>query len=190
MVEKQPKVEAKEAKGEALEHSAEKQRSIEKKLKAESKEAAKKHSGEKLKAKQEIEQALSGKEKAPSGAEKAEKRPRSATKHVKKEQYKATMRRVEGRLPAYQRGFSKVIHNPVVDAVSNVAGKTVARPSGLLGGAIAAFIGLLVIYLNARRIGFEYPSGAAFIFFISVGWLSGVMIEYLIGALRRLFKRR
>lgn len=190
MSEKTPNIESKEVQGEALEHSVEKKRSIEKKLEAESKEAAKKHSGEKLKAKQEVEQALSGAEKAPIGAEKSEKRPKSASRSAKKQEYKATMRRVEARLPAYQRRFSKIVHNPTVDAVSNVASKTVARPSGLLGGAIASFIGLTVVYVNARRIGFEYPSGAAFIFFISIGWLVGVLVEYIVGALRRMLGRR
>lgn len=190
MAEKITSAESKETQGEDLLDSAEKRSSIEKKLSLDAKEAAEKHGGEKIKAKKEVEQALSGAEKGPVGAERSEKRARSATRGAKKQQYQATMRRVEARLPAYQRRFSRIIHNPTVDAVSNVTSKTIARPSGLLGGAVASFLGLLFIYLNARRIGFEYPSGSAFIFFISIGWLVGILVEYIVVAVRKMINKR
>jgi len=172
-----------------FEVSPEKLSQIERTLEKDAKDAEMKHSGEKIKAKREVEQAISGAEKAPKGAERADKKRETPHKGIKKQEYKATMRRVESRLPVYQKAFSKVIHNRVVDSVSNVAGKTIARPSGLLGGAIAAFVGMLVVYLNARRVGFEYPVGATFIFFASVGWIIGILIEYLFVAFKRIFNK-
>lgn len=189
MSEKQPEPQSKESLNKALESAAEQLESLEKKSGAKSKEvkeAKEKHSAEKIKAKQELEQALSGAEKAPVAAEKADKKREPLNRGVKKQQYKATMRRVESKLPKYQRTFSKVIHNPTVDAVSNVAAKTVARPSGLAGGAIMAFAGLTLLYFNAINIGFEYNAGSAFLFFVSIGWLSGILIEYIFNALKRL----
>jgi len=169
-----------------IEASAEKRGAIEQKLSQDAEKAAKEHSGEKIKAKKELEQAISGSEHAPRAAEKADKKLETPHKGIKKQEYKVTMRGVEARLPSYQRAFSKIIRNRIVDNVSNVASKTIARPSGLLGGAVASFVGLLVIYLNARRIGFEYPSGTAFIFFASVGWIAGILIEYLVVAFKKM----
>jgi len=170
-----------------LEISSEKLQSLEKGLEKEAKEAEAKHTVEKQKAKQEMEKVIDDVEKGPKSTV-AVKNRISAHKGIKKQEYRSTMRRVESRLPAYQRAFSKIIHNKAVDSAANVVGKTVARPSGLLGGALASFVGLLVIYLNARRVGFEYPVGTTFLFFVSIGWLVGILVEYIYGAVKRITK--
>jgi len=65
---------------------------------------------------------------------------------LKNIKYKRTLQSVRKDLKPTERVMSKVIHNPAVDAVSEVAGKTIARPSGFLAGAIFAFIGSSVFY--------------------------------------------
>ncbi len=42
-----------------------------------------------------------------------------------------------------EQSFSRFIHTPVVEKTSEVLGKTVARPSGIAGAAIAACDGSL-----------------------------------------------
>ncbi len=127
-------------------------------------------------------EAISGKEHAPKHAE---KKRQSAPKHVKKQNYKLTMNRVEAKLPAYQRAFSRVVRNDAVDAVSNVAAKTVARPSGILGGGIMAFIGMTVTLYFARQVGFTL-SGSEFIALTFGGYLLGVLIEVVYKEFRSL----
>lgn len=175
--EKAPSAENKEAK-EQLEKVGEKLRE------AAEKEASKERSQEIKKAHETAEkEAISGKEKAPSGSEN-KKAHEPVSPHHKKMTYKATMRRVEGKLPAYQRTFSKVINNDTVDKVSNVASKTVARPSGLMGGGILAFLVLLIVTFYASRYGWEV-SGSEFVVFVIVGWALGLMVEGVIKVIRR-----
>lgn len=146
------------------------------------------NSGERKKAASEVrksaeKQAISGKEKGPSGENNNTAGP--THRHVKSQTYKATMRRVESKLPSYQRTFSKVINNPAVDKVSNVAGRTVARPSAILGAGSFAFIALLVVTFYSKSVGFTV-SGTEFILFIAIGWVLGLALE----ALKKLFSNK
>ena len=175
--EKAPKVESKESK-EQLDKMAERL-----KENAE-KEASKERGGEKKTAREAAEkEAISGKETAPSGSERKSSREPVHRSH-KQMTYKATMRRVEGKLPGYQRTFSRVINNDTVDKVSNIASKTVARPSGLMGGGIVAFLALLIVTYYANRYGWVV-SGSEFIVFVIVGWALGLMAEAVIKTVRR-----
>jgi len=175
--EKAPKLESKDAK-EQLDNIAEKLKNSAEKGKS------KEDSGEKLKVRHTAEkEAISGKEQAPSGSEKKSSKEPVHRSH-KKMTYRATMRRVESKLPTYQRTFSKVINNDTVDKVSNIASKTVARPSGLLGGGAVTFIALLVITFYASRYGWEV-SGSEFIVFVFAGWATGLVLEGLLKLVRR-----
>jgi hypothetical protein len=92
--------------------------------------------------------------------------------------YKRTMKQVQDELPAPSRAFSKFIHNKAVEKVSDVVGSTIARPNAILSGSIIAFVFTLVIYLVARYYG--YPlSGAETIAAFAVGWLVGLLFDYL-----------
>lgn len=174
--EKAPEVDNKEAQekldaiGEKLRNSAEKEQN-------------KERAGEKLEAKQTAEKlAISGKEKAPGSSEKQGQK--SVHRNTKKQTYTATMKRVESKLPAYQRTFSRVINNDAVDKVSNVAGRTIARPSGIAGAGIFAFLALGVVSYVANRYGFT-TSGSEFIVFIAVGWAAGLLAEGIVKLIKR-----
>jgi hypothetical protein len=172
-----PKVEAHEAK-EQLDKMAEKLKD------SAEKERNKETSGERKSAREIAEkEAISGKEVAPGGSEKKSSKAPVHRSH-KQMTYKATMRRVEGKLPAYQRTFSKVINNDTVDKVSNIASKTVARPSGLLGGGAVAFVALLIVTFYASRYGWEV-SGSEFIVFMIAGWALGLLVEGVLKLVRR-----
>lgn len=90
--------------------------------------------------------------------------------------YKRTMKRVQKKLPAPARAFSKVVHNPAVEAVSEVAGKTVARPSGILVGGIFAFLGSSLFLWITKHYGYEYNYLLFALFFIG-GFFVGLIVE-------------
>ncbi len=102
------------------------------------------------------------------------------TKHLKKDAYKRVLKKTQSHLSAPERTFSKAIHNPTVDKVSDVASKTVARPSGILFGGIGAFVGSLVIFYVSKRSGFSYNYLLFLLVFIGC---------YFIGLIFELFYR-
>lgn len=156
---------------------------------ADTHEARLEHAQEKVMAKKEVEQALSGRERISSSAEKPLGKRTPITPVVKQQQYRATMRRVESKLSPTQRVFSKFIHSDGVDAASRLTAKTFARPSGLFRGAFLSFIGLVALYFFSHRIGFEYNASSAFLVLIVFGWVIGILVEYILGALKRLKSR-
>lgn len=105
-------------------------------------------------------------------------------KELKEDTWNRTMTRVRKKLPASSRAFSKVVHQPVVDAVSRASEKTVARPSGLLMGGIFAFLGSSFFLWMARHYGFEYNYLLFFMFFVG-GFLVGLIVEMLLYVIRR-----
>ena len=100
------------------------------------------------------------------------------SKKEREASYKRTMKQVQDELPVASRVFSKIIHNKVVEKASDVVGSTIARPNAILSGSIAAFVFTLAIFLVARYYG--YPlSGAETIAAFTVGWLVGLLFDYL-----------
>lgn len=129
--------------------------------------------------KHSIEQtALSGKEY--SIAEKESKQPHTptVTKHIKKDAYKKILKKTQKQLNVSERSFSKVIHQPIVDKVSEVSSKTVARPSGILFGGIGAFCGSLIVFLLSKNSGFTYNYMLFILIFIG-GYFIGLFIELI-----------
>lgn len=98
--------------------------------------------------------------------------------------YKSVMHRIESQLPTYQRAFSKFIRNPSVDKASVVVGDTIARPSGIIGGAGLAFFGLLIFGYTARNVGFELPN-SLFVLLVIIGWTLGLALDLAISSFRR-----
>lgn len=99
------------------------------------------------------------------------------TKADKLHSFNATMHHVRSGLKAPERTLSKFIHQPTVEKVSEVAGKTVARPSGVMGATVAAFIGLLSIYGVAKYVGFAL-SGSEMPLLLIAGFAVGLFIEW------------
>jgi hypothetical protein len=172
-----------EHKGENLDLSAE----IEKNLKR-SKEAAEFSKSEKLspgeiKAKAE-QHAISGKE-VPIGEKSNIKNPDFGIyKEMKSQTYGRTMGRIRQQLPAPERLMSKVMHQKTIDSVSDAMSKTIARPSGILGGGALALIGSSILLYMAKKYGFEYNF---FMFFILVGcgFVLGIIAELFIRSVKK-----
>ena len=101
------------------------------------------------------------------------------TSQLKKITARRELRHIQRRLPAPQRALSKIIHQPVIRAVSEGAGKTVSRPSGLLGGGIFAFLGSSIYLYLTKHVGFKYNYFVLFIFLIA-GFILGLTLELVV----------
>ena len=111
-------------------------------------------------------------------AEKAEHVPEINTKAKRQEAYDHTMTEMRSHLSPAGRTFSTIIHNPVVERVSDVTGKTIARPNAILAGSATAFFVVLGVFLVTRHYG--YPlSGSETILAFALGWVLGLVFDYL-----------
>lgn len=105
------------------------------------------------------------------------------TKADKEHSFNTIMHHARSSMSAPERTFSKFIHKPAVEKTSEVLGKTVARPSGVVGATIAAFIGLLSIYSVAKFAGFEL-SGSEMPLLLVVGFAIGLIAEWAYKSVR------
>lgn len=101
-----------------------------------------------------------------------------ASHELKEMAYSRLIARAQRHLTPYNRSWSRLIHQPVVEAVSDTAARTVARPSGIIGGGFIGLIGTTAYYLIARHYGYSY-NFLVFIAFISVGFVIGWIVELL-----------
>lgn len=94
------------------------------------------------------------------------------------------IKRVQKHLKPAERRFSKVIHNPKVEIVSDITGGSIARPSGLLYGGIFSLLSSLALYLLSRHYGYEYSYFVGILFFVG-GYIFGLLVESLL----KMFKK-
>jgi hypothetical protein len=95
-----------------------------------------------------------------------------------------TMRSLQLKMQPTSRMFSEIIHNPVIERVSEGLGKTVLRPSVSLGATTTALIVVGVLYFTARHYGFALR-GSELLITLIVGGIIGLILEALIKLLRR-----
>lgn len=104
---------------------------------------------------------------------------------IKKESYNSLLKTTRQHLPTITRQFSKVIHEKHVEAISNIGGQTVARPSGLLGGGLGALAGSITLLYYSKYYGFRYNYSFFLVTFLA-GFLVGLVVELIV----RLLKKR
>ena len=66
------------------------------------------------------------------------------------------MLRIRKHLALPERALSKVVHSRVMEKPSELAEKTIARPSGLLGGAFFAAAGSSLLLWITKHNGYTY----------------------------------
>ncbi len=93
-----------------------------------------------------------------------------------------TLHMAQRQLKPTSRAFSKFIHNPTVETVSDVTGGTIARPYGLLWAGILAFFVPLTVLMICKHYGYTYNAFIAIASF-SGGFILGLLIEASIKAL-------
>lgn len=74
------------------------------------------------------------------------------------------------------RAFSQLVHAPVIRQVSELAGSTVSRPSGMLGAGLTALVGTSGYLYLARHIGFQY-NYLIFLLLLAGGFIIGLVLE-------------
>lgn len=102
----------------------------------------------------------------------------------RKESFQQTMRHVQTELSTPERAFSKFIHSPPIERVSDALGKTVARPNALLSGSLTACVFVLSLYLLARFYGFELRGSETILAFL-LGWAVGIIFDLVRNMLHR-----
>jgi preprotein translocase subunit SecF len=105
-------------------------------------------------------------------------------KTLKAQSLNQTLKKTREQLPKPQRAFSKVIHQSQVSAISDVTGKTIARPVGLLFGGLFALIGSTIYLFLSYRYHFAYKYIAFSLFFVG-GFIIGLIVEFLGKFLKR-----
>jgi hypothetical protein len=112
-----------------------------------------------------------------SGGEPTATAVRQVSTSERKQSYKRTMARIQREMSPLSRGFSKVIHQPVVEDASQTIGSTLARPDAILAGSATAFVFTLGMYLIARTYGITL-SGFETIAGFVLGWVLGIIFDY------------
>ncbi len=152
-------------------------------LKSKAEHEGNKHkSGEHMDAiKKSVEtQAISGKEMMPSESA-ANNAPQDGyiNRELKDMAFKRTLKNTRRHLSAPSQLVSKVIHQPMVEKVSEVASTTVARPSGIIGGGSFALLGSILLLWLTKHYGYEY-NYLMFIVFMAVGFGIGLVVELML----------
>lgn len=149
-------------------------------------ENAKVESGEQLESKARNEALKEAVSVEAGGAEKKSKESQGApaqrrhgvvSKKERNASYKRHMKSIQSEMPAPQRAFSKVIHNPVVEKASETLGATVARPNAILAGSAVAFFAVLAVYLISKYYGYTL-SGFETIGAFIAGWVLGILFDF------------
>ncbi|MDB5175888.1 MAG: hypothetical protein JWM81_746 [Candidatus Saccharibacteria bacterium] len=92
--------------------------------------------------------------------------------------FRQTMQSVHRRQSKAVAAVSSALHNPIVSTVSDAAGKTVSRPSGLAGGGLMALLGTSGYLYMAKHYGFSYNYFVFLALFVA-GFGVGLVIELL-----------
>lgn len=100
------------------------------------------------------------------------------TKQQKEHAYKQTMNHIQTEMSPLGRGFSKIIHNTLIEKTSDTVGSTIARPNSILLGSVFAFLGVLAVYLYAKHTGFALTGFETIAAFIA-GWLLGLLVDFV-----------
>lgn len=103
---------------------------------------------------------------------------------MKENSYKEELSKVQDNLKGPSRVFSKFIHNKSIEQISEVGAKTIARPSGLLGGSIVTFIGSLAVFWMAKYNGFHYNYSVMIILFVG-GFIIGSIMELIVWSFKK-----
>jgi hypothetical protein len=132
------------------------------------------------------QQAISAAEFSPAETQKDSTQHHHATvsRELRTMTYKRALVRLQKRQNVPDKALSKFIHQGAVDAASETLGKTIARPSGMIGGGLFAFIGTTIFLYTARHYGFRY-NFLVFVCLFAGGLFFGLLCEAIILLIRR-----
>jgi hypothetical protein len=111
------------------------------------------------------------------------------TKQIKSETYKSTLKQVQKHLSPTEVWFSKFIHQPKIESISEIGAKIIARPTAIISGGLFALITSIIIIAVARHIGFTITP-IIFIVLFAGGYILGVVLELFFSMFIRMIKRK
>lgn len=106
------------------------------------------------------------------------------TKDLQDMAYQRILVRTRKKLAVPDRVFSRVIHQPIVNTLSTMGEKTIARPSGVLAGGFCALLGSSVLLYTAKHYGFHYNFLIFALLFVG-GFGLGLILELLFSLVRK-----
>ena len=136
--------------------------------------------------KEQIEQAaVSGKEYTVGETESAPASHSFGThQQLKHDGYRKTMAHVRSQLTRSEKTLSKYMHTKHTERMDALVGKTIARPWGLFGGGLTAFLGSLIVLIFANYLGFRY-NFTVFVVLFAFGYAAASLLE-VVGRLVKL----
>ncbi len=129
--------------------------------------------------------AVSGKEMGHSDVADRKQHPVLINKQLKEMAYSRAMTRVRKHLSIPSRVLSRAVHSKALEKPSELIGNTVARPSGVLGGAFVAAIGSSILLWLTKHFGYSYNYLAVIMLFVA-GLILGLSVE----AIWKIVKKR
>lgn len=110
--------------------------------------------------------------------------PQLVDKTAKTLRMRQNLRLIQSKLKPAEKRFSGVVHQPLLQLISEPVAKTIARPAGLLGGSLVAFLGSIAYEWLTRRYTLTYNYTFFLLFFI-VGFALGLIGEYVVVLARK-----
>jgi hypothetical protein len=107
----------------------------------------------------------------------------STHKLLKVTTYKRTLRHIQSRLKGSDKSFSRVLHWPTMERLSDIGAQSVARPTSLMIASVVTLLGSSYSLYIAKRVGFKYNLSLFVVLFVA-GYGAGLLLE-LIGWLFR-----
>lgn len=96
--------------------------------------------------------------------------------NLKVEAYQKTLKDIQVRLSSKEKRFSQFVHKPIIENVSEIASKTVARPVGIAWGSVITFIGVSISLLYAYRYGIPF-NYLLFVLLFVLGYIVATIFE-------------
>jgi hypothetical protein len=100
-------------------------------------------------------------------------------REIKNMAYQRLLTRARKQLNPPQKLLSEIMHRQLVEDLSEATGKTVARPSGILGGGIVAFVGTALYYYLTKNYGYTY-NYFIFVMLLICGFILGWSLEIIL----------
>ena len=104
----------------------------------------------------------------------------------RQESFLSTMGAIRQDMTVRQRAFSLVIHNKIMERASDIADRTVARPSIMLGAFLVSAVGSFIVYVIAKHNGYAIDSHFVIVALMLAGAIVGLVTELLFKTYRRL----
>lgn len=106
-------------------------------------------------------------------------------KELKQLTFQRTLTHVRKKLGGPSRVVSKVVHQPVIDKLSQLGEKTIARPVSLFSGSLCALVGTSLAFYMAKHYGFHYNFLLFILLFVG-GFILGTLAELVVNLLHRI----